>query len=112
MRKNIAILLLVGMLFVLCSCASPEKEIIGTWKNQSTVLGVVVETTYTFNEDGTGTESSVLSVDFKYSFEGDKLLITTSILGLESTEEYSYEFDGDKLVLTGDDETIDLEKVK
>ena len=112
MRKFIACLLLVVMVFALCSCAAPEKSIVGTWKNQTTVLGVVTETTYTFNEDGTGTKSNVLDINFTYSFEEEKLLITTSTLGIENTEKYSFDFNGDKLVLTGEKETIELEKVK
>lgn len=112
MRKYIAGLLLVVMIFALCSCTAPEKSIVGTWKNQTTVLGVVTETTYTFNGDGTGTKSNVFDIDFTYSFEEEKLLITTSTLGIENTEKYSYDFSGDKLVLTGDSGTIDLEKVK
>lgn len=70
-------------------------------KNQTTVLGVVTETTYTFNEDGTGTKSNVLDINFAYLFEKEELLITTSTLGIENTEKYSFDFNGDKLVLTG-----------
>ena len=112
MQKFIAVLLLVVMVFTLCACAGPEKAIVGTWKSQNTILSIVTETTYTFNEDGTGTKSNVLDIKFTYSFEGEELLITTSALGIENTEKYAYEFNGDKLVLTGDKETINLEKVK
>ena len=112
MRKVIAGLLLCVMVFALCSCAISEKLIVGTWKSQTTVLGVVTETKYTFNEDGTGTKSNVLDINFTYSFEEGKLLITTSTLGIENTEKFSYSFKGNKLVLSGDQETINLEKVK
>ncbi len=112
MRKVLAGLLLAVMVLGLCACAAPEKAIVGTWKNQSTVLGVVTETTFTFNEDGTGTKSSVLDVDFTYSIEEETLLITTSALGIEYTEKYSFDFKINKLVLTGEKDTIELEKVK
>jgi uncharacterized lipoprotein YehR (DUF1307 family) len=112
MKKIVAVMLVFVMMLGLCSCASPEKSIIGTWKHQSTVLGVVTETTYIFNEDGTGEKSSVIDVAFTYSFSDDKLLIKTSTLGIENTEVYSYEFSGDKLVLTGEKDTIDLQKVE
>lgn len=100
------------MVLGLCACTAPETSIVGTWKNQSTILGVVTETVYTFNEDGTGTKSNVLDIGFTYSFSEEKLLITTSTLGIENTEEYDYKFNGSKLVLTGDKDTINLERVK
>ncbi|HHU53648.1 MAG TPA: hypothetical protein GXZ43_06210 [Clostridiaceae bacterium] len=112
MRKILIFLVLVLMILSFCACSKPEKSIVGTWKNKKTVFSVVTETTYTFNEDGTGTKSGILDIDFTYSFSEEKLLITTSILGVKTTEEYSYDFDGDKLVLTGEKGSIDLEKVK
>lgn len=111
MRKILASALVISMILVLCACATPEKSIVGTWKSQSSVLGIVTETTYTFNEDGTGSLTNVFSVDFTYSFSEDKLLITTSTLGIENTEEYTFKFSGDTLVLTGAKETLHLEKV-
>jgi len=112
MRKITAGLLLFVMMISLCACTITEKAIVGTWKSQSSILGVVTETIYTFNEDGTGTKSNVLDVDFTYAFSDEKLLITTSVLGVASTEEFSYEFGWEKVVLTGEDNTIVLEKVK
>lgn len=112
MKKAVAVLLVLVMVVGLCSCLSPKASIVGEWKSQSKVLGVVTETTYTFNEDGTGTESGIIDIGFTYSFSDDKLLMTTSILGIESTEEYTYEFSKNKLVLTSDKDTINLEKVK
>ena len=108
----IVALILVAMALCLYSCASPEKSIVGTWKHETTILGVATETTYTFNEDGSGTKSNMLDIDFKYHFTEDKLVITTSTLGIKNTEEYSFEFDGDKLVLTNEKDTMDLKKVK
>lgn len=110
MKKFTAGLLLVVLLLTLCSCA-PEKSIVGTWKYQTTVLGVVTETVYTFNEDGTGTRSGVVTTDFTYSFSDDTLLITTNLLGIEMTEEYTYDFGIDHLVLTDENNTIELDKV-
>ena len=112
MKKCLAFILVVVMMLSLCACSTPEKAIVGKWKSNNTVLGVVTETTYTFNEDGTGTKSNVLDVEFTYSFTEDKLVITTVTLGIESSAEYTFEFSGDKLVLTSEKETINLEKVK
>ncbi len=112
MRKILSVSLVVVMVFMLCACMAPEKAIVGVWKSQTTVLGVVTEVSYTFNEDGTGVLSNVLDLAFTYSFSGDKLLITTSALGIENTEEYTYELKWDTLTLTGEKDTVELKKVK
>ncbi|MBR2043038.1 MAG: hypothetical protein IJ946_01725 [Clostridia bacterium] len=111
MKKFLAIFLSVLIVFGVCAC-SAEKSIIGTWKYQTTVLGVVTETSYTFNEDGTGKVSTVLDVAFTYKFENDKLCLTITTFGIENTEEYDYEFKGNSLILTDSDGSITLEKVK
>ena len=112
MKRIIAFLLVVFTALSLFACAGPEKAIVGTWSHQSSVLGVVTEITYTFNEDGTGTKSNVIDIDFTYSFSDDKLLITTSTLGIENTEEFFYELSANKLVLRGKKDTIEFQKVK
>ena len=112
MKRIISFLLVILVAFQLFSCApKPEKMILGSWKSQGSVLGVSTETTYEFFENGTGTKSSLVEVSFKYEFAGDKLLITTTLLGIEDIDAYSYEFDGDRLILTGMDENLILEKL-
>lgn len=112
MKKVVAFMLVIVLALSLLACAKPSEAILGTWKHQSTILGVVTETTYVFNEDGTGSKTNVLEIKFTYAITEEKLIITTSALGIENTEEYTYEFDGDKLVLTGEKDTLVLEKVK
>ena len=112
MKRILAFILVVVMVAGLCACAKPEESIVGKWKHQNTVLGVVTETIYTFNEDGTGTKTNVIDLGFTYSFADDKLFITTSALGIEYTEEYTYSFGINELVLTGENDTITLEKIK
>lgn len=112
MKKTISIVMLVVVAFMAAACITPEKSIIGTWKSQKTVLGIVTETVYVFNEDGTGTKSSVLDVDFTYTFTEEKLIITTETLGIKTNEEYSFEFKNNKLILTNDNEVISLDRVK
>ena len=80
MKRAIAFALVVVMALGMFSCAKPEEKILGTWKYQSSVLGVVTETTYTFNEDGTGSKTNVLEIKFTYAITEDQLLITTSTL--------------------------------
>lgn len=112
MKKVVATLLLMAMALMFCFCAVPEKSIVGEWTSKVTVLGVVTETTYTFNDDGTGSISNVLDIAFTYAFEDEKLVMTMSILGMESSIEYDYSFKGDTLVLTSEGESVTLEKVK
>ena len=116
MKKTVAVALVFVMMLALCSCAvMPEKTIIGSWRCNTTILGVVTETVYTFYEDGTGVRTNAVNVDFTYSFgENDSLTITASAFGFENTEEYTFKFDGTKkLVLTGEDNKIlTLEKIK
>ena len=112
MKRILAALLLAAMaMCVLCSCASPEEQLVGTWKRQDTVLGVVTETKYTFNEDGTGTRSGIIGTDFSYTIDGDKLILTAKVFGIDTgTETYSYKINGKKLLMTRDGETLELEK--
>ena len=113
MKKILAVVLVAVLALAFCACF-PEKQIIGTWKNQETVLGVVVETTYVFNEDGTGTMSvgNVVPVELEYSFKDDKLNITVNTLGIKTTTEYSFDFKGDELTLTNGSNSIKLVKQK
>lgn len=112
MKRAIAALLVMVLVLTLCSCASPEKAIVGTWKSQNTVLGVVTETKYVFNEDGTGTMTNIIDIGFTYAFVDEKLVITTETLGIQSSTEYTYQFDGSKLTLRNDNDTINLEKAE
>lgn len=113
MKKTVAVALLLIMLVSLCACSSPEKAIIGTWKNQSTgLLGVVTETSYTFKDDGTGTKSSTLDYTFNYTITDEQLVITYSVLGVETTETYTFEIKSDKLSLTQDGTTVVYEKAE
>lgn len=109
MKKILAVVLVMALGLAVCAC-TPQKQIVGTWKNQETVLGVVVETTYVFNEDGTGTMKSVVPIEFEYSFDNDKLLITTNTLGIKNTTEYTFDFSGKILTLTEGGNSIKLVK--
>jgi len=112
MKRALAILFVILTACNLFACApKPEKMIVGTWKQQSSILGVPTETTYEFFENGTGTKSTLLEVSFSYEFSGEKLLITTELLGVENIDAYSYRFDGNQLILTGTKETLTLQRV-
>lgn len=81
MKRLVSIAIIV-VLLALCAC-SPAKRIVGEWKTQSTVLGVVVETTYVFDENGTGKKCGAAEIPFTYEVQDNKLLITTSIIGVD-----------------------------
>lgn len=112
-KKFVAVLLMVTVVLMLfASCATPEKQILGTWESVDSVLGVETTTTYVFNDDGTGSITSVLDLkfDITYSITDEKLTITANTLGMESNSEYTYDFEGNTLTLIGNGETIVLTK--
>ena len=111
MKKAVAVVLLVAIVLGLCACTLAEKMILGTWKTQTKVLGLETEVSYTFKEDGTGVRSGVLDLDFTYTMDGDRLTITTSVLGVDMDEEYTFQISGKELVLTRESETITLVRV-
>ena len=111
MRKVITILI-AAFVLMLAAC-SPAKSIIGTWKSQSTVLGVVTETSYVFNEDGSGKICNIVDIPFTYAIEGNKLTLTTNVIGLDiSTKEYEFSIKGGILKLDSESEHIELTKGK
>ena len=111
MKRLVSIAIIV-VLLALCAC-SPAKRIVGEWKTQSTVLGVVVETTYDFDENGTGKKCGAAEIPFTYEVQDNKLLITTSIIGVDvSKKEYSIDFKGNTIILTDENEVIELIKEK
>ena len=113
MKVVLALLLVAALCLALfAACAKPEKKIVGTWNGEQSVLGVVAKYSFTFNEDGTGNMTSALDIGvaMTYTIDGDKLNITTSILGITNTKTYTYAFEGDQLLLTEGDTTITLTK--
>lgn len=113
MKKAISIVLVVLMLVcVLTSCGT--GKLVGTWTRQYTVLGVVTEDKFVFNEDGTGTMTTVLGIDLDitYTAEDGKLVVTFNTLGIETNVEYTYKFEKGNLLLTSDGETLEFEKQK
>ena len=113
MKKAISIVLVVLMLVcVLTSCGT--GKLVGTWTRQYTVLGVVTEDKFVFNEDGTGTMTTVLGIDLDitYTAEDGKLVVTFNTLGIETNVEYTYKFEKGNLLLTSEGETLEFEKQK
>jgi len=113
MKKVIFIILIAAlMLCLLTSCGS--KSLVGTWSRQYTVLGVVNEDVFVFNEDGTGKMTTILGIglDMEYTAEDGKLDIIVNVLGLDTKLEYTYKFEKGNLILTKDGESIQLEKQK
>ena len=103
MRRVLAICLLLAMAIGLCACGAPEKKFVGEWVHKDSILGVPTNTTLVFNEDGTGKKTMVLPVEFTYSVEKDKLILTSYPLGVKTTEEYTFSFSHGKLTLTDKD---------
>lgn len=110
MKKIVcAVVALCLVLGCLCSCqgALSEKLIVGEWTSKTNVMGVVTETTYTFNEDKTGSIKGLLGIELAttYTIDDTHLVVVTDTPTLQKTFNYTYEFDGDKLILVDSDGT-------
>ena len=112
MKVKSAIALVLVLACLLCACGVSQRSLVGSWKYQQTVLGVVTETTYVFNEDGTGTIKNIVDVNFTYTLTEDQLEITTTVLGISATESYTVRFEGGQLILSNEKDTMRLEKIK
>ena len=113
MKKTVSLILVVlSVVLLLTGCMKPEKKIIGTWNGEATLLGVVAEYSFTFNEDGTGKMSTGMDigVSMTYTISDTQLDITTSVLGINSTKTYTYAFDKNTLTLNDGSDSIVLTK--
>ncbi|MCL2402752.1 MAG: DUF5640 domain-containing protein [Coriobacteriia bacterium] len=102
MKRYILILAIVlAGAFLLVGCGGSD-DIYGTWLRDSDS-----ETTYTFNEDGTGAFDIGFAVlDFDWTADSDAITIVNEDQNVNDTLEFSV--DGDTLTLTnssGDSET-------
>lgn len=122
MKRIIGLLLAVTLIITLFSgCAFEKKNLIlGTWSyQQTTILNVVTNRTYTFNEDGTGSApvlDGITNVDMTYTLSGDQLTINKGELidSVAGTEIYTVKFGVKKMTLTSvsDGKVIELTKVE
>lgn len=106
-------LVLVVCAFAFTSCASPEEKIVGTWKTQQTTLGVVTESSITFNADATGTVSGLLGItgNITYVINEEYLTLTYNVLGVDNAVTYQFVIEGEELHLTKDATTVIYTKV-
>ena len=120
MKKILSIaLVLVLALTALAGCGAVKKNlIVGSWSyQQTTILNVVTERTYTFREDGTGSApvlDGITNVDMTYTLSGDQLTINRGELidSLTGAEIYTVKFGVNTMTLTAADGTvIELTKV-
>ena len=121
MKKIISVtiaLVLVLACFAGCSKVK-ENLIVGSWSyQQTTILNVVTERTYTFREDGTGSApvlDGITNVDMTYTLSGDQLTINRGELidSLAGAEIYTVKFGVNTMTLTSADGTvIELTKVE
>lgn len=107
MKKVLGIFIAVCILVVsFAGCAAiSEKLIVGEWTANTSILGISTETTYVFNEDGTGSLSTVMGIEIAidYTIDEENLIIITDTPALQKTFKYVYEFEEDNLVLTDAD---------
>ena len=113
MKKAISIFfVLAALMTLLAGCGSKQSKIVGTWSyQQTTILNVVTERTYTFREDGTGSApvlDGLTNVDMTYTLDGDQLTITRGELldSLVGPEVYTVSFGSGSMTLKAEDGTV------
>ena len=81
MKKIIASIVVMALAVVMLSCGSVEKELLGKWKIEVSVMGLAEEheTQYleiVFTEDGTGYGKMPFEaqVDFAYALDGEVMI--------------------------------------
>jgi uncharacterized lipoprotein YehR (DUF1307 family) len=107
-KKILAIICAFVMITGLVACGSTKQtSVVGTWVSDTGKISEI-----TFSEDGTGNlkKSSEISVSMTYSVDGDKLTVTTDILGQKSETTYTYAISNGKLTLTSGSDVIELSK--
>ena len=113
--KKIICLSLSLLLVLACfaGCGAVKKNmIVGTWSyQQTTILNVVTERTYTFREDGTGSApvlDGITNVEMTYTLAGDQLTINRGELidSLAGAEVYTVKFGVNTMTLTSADGTV------
>lgn len=101
----VAVILVCTLAFSACSA---QDKIIGTWTSQQTMLGIVTESSVTFNEDGTGIASGILGLtgNMTYVINENILTVTYDIFGVATTKNYSFTIKGDTLTIVDGDSTV------
>lgn len=106
-------LVVVSLCLILVGCDKKEKnELVGSWKNDTTVEGY--EFIYTFNEDGTGNYNAAGNVmNFTYKTDGNKISFDYTDEGMV-TFDTTYSIDGNKLNVkdSNNDDTIYIKQKK
>ena len=99
-------LVLIAAVFIITGCG--EKETLtGKWNSTDGS-----NTTYQFNEDGTGVEKKgdEISMNITYTTDGNKITIMKEVLGQKQSEEYTYELETKKLKLTKNSNITEFDK--
>ena len=104
MRKLLCFLIAPILLISLGGCFGTynEKLVVGTWIAKKNTIGLISETEYIFNEDGTGSMSTILDIKvaITYKIDEENLTIVTDTPTLKKTYVYTYDFVDDTLILT------------
>lgn len=110
-KSLLVVVLLLGV-FTITACGKNQaKELVGTWKNDTTVEGY--EFIYTFNEDGTGKYDAAGTImNFTYKTDGNKISFKYTDEDME-TLDTTFSVDGDTLnVKDSNNEDVFYKKVK
>lgn len=109
-KRLVSLLAALVMVMSLVACGG-EKGLVGTWEASADIDGQEVSAGYTFESNGDCSMNALgLTLDGTYKTDGDKLIITISMMGMEQSQEYTYKVDGNTLFLTMDGEKAEFKR--
>ncbi len=109
-KRLVSLVAALVMVMSLVACGG-EKGLVGTWEVSADIDGQEISAGYTFESNGDCSVNAMgITMDGTYKTDGDKITITVSFMGVETSQEGTYKVDGDTLTLTIDGETGTLKR--
>jgi uncharacterized lipoprotein YehR (DUF1307 family) len=102
MKKTLAVLLALMLMFSLVACGGGGSSLVGKWvpEEGQDISGDFIEERMELSKDGTGIGDGM---SLKWKAEKDRLTFNLDLLGFGLALAYDYEISGDTLTLTNDD---------
>lgn len=109
-KRLVSLVAALVMVMSLVACGS-NSEFVGTWECTTEANGQSITTRYEFKSNGDCVMSVAgLTIECEYETDGDKLIFSIEVLGVETTEEWTYKIDGNTMTLTKDGQSTVLKK--
>ena len=105
-KKYLLLITLFVSLFLFVGCGKEKSELVGTWKGltDGESREYQMETTYTFDDDGTVKYSNEYGFDSTGTYKIDGNKVTIKLTTWDKEKVYEFSIKDDKLTLTIDDQ--------